>query len=105
MGTLGGFALRALALILCVRVTSWWRSRAENADTTGSIPDSAHLTGAAIDYGKETPRWKTNIIMAVATGGYTEQGTAPHYHVEPRGWLGWIILVCLILIVRGRGRR
>lgn len=78
----GGRALYLVAKALGVRVTSYKRSAEVNA-SVGGAPGSAHLIGAAIDCGRETPDWKVALLKSLSVGptdGWHEKGTAPHYH-------------------------
>lgn len=84
------------AELLGVRVTSFKRSEAVNAQVSGS-PTSWHLIGGAIDYGRETPAWKRAALDIFLTSAFHTKGTAPHYHAVGRPW--GVIGLALVLVL------
>ena len=71
-----------IADVFGARITSGKRSPEENARVGGS-PNSKHLTGDAIDLGRDAPPAVVSILGTIAArGGLHVKGTAPHYHFE-----------------------
>ena len=73
--------LARVASLLGARVTSGYRTVAEN-DAVGGSPVSEHLTGNAIDIGIDASPFAVSLLTLLAApgGGRHQKGTAPHYH-------------------------
>ena len=101
--TPAGLALFTTARALGARITSGYRTREENENVGGS-PTSAHLEGNAIDIGADSPPLAVAVLGTIATGGFHDKGTAPHYHFEANPLTLIAFAGALIGIARLAGR-
>ena len=75
---ISGVVLLLVCRLLGLRVTSWYRTAAHNAEV-GGVPNSYHLKAGAVDLGLESAEGKMDVLRAL---GYEVIKESDHYHVE-----------------------
>lgn len=70
-----------IAKLFGARVTGGKRTADENTKV-GGIVSSLHLTGDALDIGRDAPQLAISMLGVFGKVIWDDKGTAPHWHVE-----------------------
>lgn len=97
-----GLLLRIVAELVGARVTSWFRTAEHNA-AVGGHANSKHLTGEAIDVGREAHEFQRSVLRMF--GREVVEADHFHYQTDGRGLVvSGGVLVGLIATWMAEGR-